>query len=152
MQEAIFSQCFGGEEVAMKIKLDTDSLRFVGLFESVTGARVKDCLVGANKIIFVVEEGQAGLAIGKKGANIKTLQHKLNKKVEVVEFNSDPVKFAGNIFHPAKLGRSYVSKDSSDRITLHLSPESDKGLVKSKLRHAINLIKRYHNIDAVKVE
>ncbi|PIN99818.1 NusA-like transcription termination signal-binding factor [archaeon CG10_big_fil_rev_8_21_14_0_10_43_11] len=135
----------------VRIKLDTDSLRFVGLFESVTGARVKDCIVGNNKIIFVVEEGQAGLAIGRRGSNIVALQNKLNKKVEVIEFSQDPVKFASNIFHPAKLGRSYVSTDSSGNSILHLSPESDKGLVKSKFKYATQLIKRYHNITIVRL-
>ncbi len=135
----------------VKIKLDTDSLRFVGLFESITGANVKDCIVGNNKITFIVEEGQAGLAIGKRGSNIIALQNSLRRKVEVIEFSHDPVKFASNIFHPARLGRSYLSTDSNGNSILHLTPESDKGLVKSKLRHAVQLIKRYHDISTIRV-
>ncbi len=90
----------------VRIKLDTDSMRFVALFESVTGTVVKDCIISANKIVFVVKEGQAGLAIGKAGANIISLQDKLKRRVEVVEYSEDPVKFASNIFQPAELSKS----------------------------------------------
>lgn len=135
----------------VKIRLDTESMRFVALFESVTGAVVRDCIVNSNKIVFVVKEGQAGLAIGKAGSNVISLQDKLRKRVEVIEFSSDPVRFATNIFHPAELTKSYVSENSSGKKILYLNPKSDKGLVRSKLKYALDLIRRYHNIDMIKI-
>jgi len=126
-------------------------MRFVALFESVTGAVVKDCIVGSNKITFIVKEGQAGLAIGKAGANVVALQNKLHKRIEVIEFSSDPLKFAANLFHPAELSESYLSENSSGKKILYLNPKSDKGLVRSKLKHALSIIQRYHDIDMIKV-
>jgi N utilization substance protein A len=135
----------------VKIKLNTDSMRFVALFESVTGAVVRDCVVNANKVVFIVKEGHAGLAIGKSGSNIALLQDKIKKKVEVIEFSSDPVKFASNIFHPAELSNSYIGENSSGKKILYLDPKSDKGLVRSKLRYALDLIQRYYDIDMIRI-
>jgi N utilization substance protein A len=135
----------------VKIRLDTDSMRFVALFESVTGAIVKDCIINAAKVVFIVKEGHAGLAIGKSGANIGLLQDRIKKRVEVIEFNCDPVKFASNIFHPAELSESYISENSSGKKILYLDPKTDKGLVRSKLRYALDLIQRYHKVDMIKI-
>ena len=135
----------------VKIRLDTETMRFVALFESVTGAVVKDCIVNSSKIVFIVKEGQAGLAIGKAGANVVMLQNKLRKRVEIIEFSDDPLKFAANIFHPAELSKSYVSENSSGRTILYLTPKSDRGLVRSKLKHALSLIQRYHDINMIRL-
>ena len=135
----------------VKIKLDTDSMRFLAMFEGLTGAMVKDCIVNANRVVFIVKESQAGLAIGRSGSNIISLQNKIKKKVEVVEFSDDPIKFASNIFYPAELTNSYVSENSSGKKILYLNPKSDKGLVRAKVRYALDLIQRYHKIDIIKV-
>jgi N utilization substance protein A len=135
----------------VSIKLDTDSMRFVALFENITGAIVKDCIVSVNKVVFIVKEGQAGLAIGRAGSNVISLQNKLRKRIEIIEFSSDPLKFAANLFHPAELSKSYVSENSSGKKILYLNPKSDRGLVRSKLRYALDIIQRYHSIDTIKL-
>ena len=54
------------------IKFTSREMRYIALFQSITGATVKDCIVDndLNRIIFVVKEGNIGMAIGKKGKNI----------------------------------------------------------------------------------
>ena len=37
-----------------------------------------------------------GLAIGKGGAHIKSLQNKIDRNVELVEYNEDPIKLLKN--------------------------------------------------------
>ena len=53
-----------------KIKLTSDELRLMSLFQNVTGAVARDCIVDnrMDRVIFVVNKGQMGLAIGKGGA------------------------------------------------------------------------------------
>ena len=62
------------------IKLSTDQMRLISLFQNVTKATARDCLDDEkqDRIIFVVNEGMMGLAIGKGGSNIKSLQNILN--------------------------------------------------------------------------
>ena len=59
------------------IKLTTDQMRLMSLFQNVTGATARDCVEDEkqDRVIFVVNAGKMGLAIGKGGSHIKTLQN-----------------------------------------------------------------------------
>ncbi len=85
----------------IEIKLNTDELRLMSLFQSITSATARDCIVDGrmDRVIFVVNKGQMGLAIGKGGATIKQLQNVVAKKVELVEFSEDPVEFIRNMLN-----------------------------------------------------
>jgi transcription termination/antitermination protein NusA len=50
-------------------------------------------------VIFIVNKGQMGLAIGKGGATIRQLQNVVAKKVELVEYSDDPSEFIRNILN-----------------------------------------------------
>ena len=65
-----------------KIKYDSESMKLITLFESMTGAKVKDCIAN-DKLVFVMEENEMGRAIGKNGINIKRLENKLKKKIKL---------------------------------------------------------------------
>src|SRR5919202_4681628 len=84
-----------------KIKLTSDELRLISLFQSITGATARDCVVDdkMERVIFIVNKGQMGLAIGKGGATIKQLQNVVGKKVELVEYSDDPSEFIRNILN-----------------------------------------------------
>ena len=75
----------------------------MSLFEKITTARLKDCIIENNQIIFIVQPGMISKAIGKKGANVKTLENKLNRKIKIVEFDSQPVKFIKNFILPTRI-------------------------------------------------
>lgn len=81
-----------------EIKLTSDELRLMSLFQSITSATTRDCIVDdkMDRVIFVVNKGQMGLAIGKGGSTIKQLQNMVAKKIELVEFSEDPVEFIRN--------------------------------------------------------
>ena len=89
-------------KMTQAIKLTTDQIRLISLFQNVTKTTARDCLDDEkqNKIIFVVNEGKMGLAIGKGGSNIKSLQNILKRNVELVEYFSDPIKFLKNVLNP----------------------------------------------------
>ena len=72
----------------MGIKISTDEIKYIGLFESMTGATVKDCIFedNKNKIVYVVKEGDMGLAIGKNGANAQRVKETLNKPIDIIEY------------------------------------------------------------------
>ena len=64
-------------KMTQAIKLTTDQIRLISLFQNVTKTTARDCIDDEqqNKIIFVVNSGKMGLAIGKGGSNIKSLQN-----------------------------------------------------------------------------
>ena len=109
------------------IKLTTDQIRLISLFQNVTKTTARDCLDDEkqNKIIFVVNEGKMGLAIGKGGSNIKSLQNILKRHVELIEYFDDPIKFLKNIFNPKLLNE--VKLDTKQDGSLHATVIVDQG-------------------------
>ena len=67
------------------IKLTTDQIKLMSLFQNVTGATARDCIEDEkqDRVIFVVNQGKMGLAIGKGGATIRNLQNVVKKNVEL---------------------------------------------------------------------
>jgi N utilization substance protein A len=84
-----------------KIKLTSDEIRLISLFQGVTNATARDCVVDEkmDRVIFIVNKGQMGLAIGKGGMTIKQLQSVIGKKVELVEYSDDASMFIRNILN-----------------------------------------------------
>src|ERR671918_1382117 len=84
-----------------EIKLTSDEMRLISLFQSITSATARDCIVDnkMDRVIFVVNKGQMGLAIGKGGTTIKQLQNVVTKKVELVEHSEEAPEFISNILN-----------------------------------------------------
>ena len=89
----------------MSIKFSANEIRYIALFENMTGAMVKDCIIDDEhgKVTFVVKNGDMGLAIGKGGSSVSKVQRAVDRGVEVIEFNEDPAQFIRNILSPAEL-------------------------------------------------
>lgn len=89
--------------MATKIKYDISAMKFISVFESITGAGLKDCFMQNDKIIFIVKQGAIAKALGKRGINIKKLENLLKKKIKIIEFSTDILKFVKNIVHPLQI-------------------------------------------------
>ena len=97
-------------------------MKCISLFEKLTGAIVKDCVIEEGKAIFVVKEGDMGKAIGKGGSTIDKVRKAFGMNISVVEHAESPEKFIENIFMPVKPsslsirdGTAFVNIDSRDR-------------------------------------
>ena len=138
------------------IKLTTDQIRLISLFQNVTKTTARDCLDDEkqNKIIFVVNEGKMGLAIGKGGSNIKSLQNILKRNVELVEHFDDPIKFLKNILNSKLVNevKLDVKQDGSTHAIV-IVDQGKKGLVVGRegrnAEKARLFAKRYFNISNV---
>ena len=139
--------------MTLTIKLTTDQIRLMSLFQNVTKTTAHDCIedVKKDRIIFVVNEGRMGLAIGKGGSNIKNLQNILKRNVELVEYFDDPIKFLKNILNPKLINDVHLN-DRSDgsKQAIVIVDSSKKGLVVGRegrnAEKARLLSKRYFNI------
>jgi len=88
--------------VTQRIKLTSEELGLMSLFQNVSGAGVKDCVIDEKngRVIYVVNPGEMGRAIGKNGIVVKTLQRLVGKPVELVEYSDDPKTFIKNALEP----------------------------------------------------
>jgi transcription termination/antitermination protein NusA len=84
-----------------KIIYNQDVMGFITFFESMTHTGVKDCIEG-QQLIFVVDAGNVGKAIGRQGSNVKRLEHALNRKIKIVEFNPLATEFVKNLISPLR--------------------------------------------------
>ncbi len=142
--------------MGVRIKLSVESLRFINLFQSITKATVKDCIVDDDKVLFVVKEGQAGMAIGRDGVNIKNIQRLIKRRVEVVEFSSDLKRFINNLLRPVRVvDLEPVNRGDGKRV-FRVTVEGDGSVnprvyVKGKIKKSRFLLKNYFNIDDVTI-
>jgi len=139
----------------MGVKLSAESIRYLTLFESLTGASVKDCMIQDERIIFVVKKGDMGAAIGKGGINIERARELMSKRIEVVEHSDDPVEFIVNIFKPIRVSVKLIEKQDKRIAQVSVDPQY-KGLAIGKggknINKAKELAKRHHDIDDVVVK
>jgi N utilization substance protein A len=144
--------------MASGIKFTSLEMRFIALFQSITGATVKDCIVDSdlNRIIFVVKEGNIGMAIGKRGKNIHLLEKMTGKKHEVIEHSDNPAQFIKNALKPAKVDEVRITErmDGKTIAVISVNPR-DKGIAIGKNgRNAERirfLAKRYFQIHNVSI-
>ncbi len=141
-----------------EVKLSTEGIRYIALFESLTGARAKDCFedINNNRLIFVVKGGDMGLAIGKGGEHINRVKKTIGKHVEIIEHSDDPVEFVKNAFHPVSIKNvNLVSKDDK-RIAYVEVLTKEKGLAIGRDGKNIEKVKklslRHQNIDDVIIQ
>ena len=134
-----------------RIKYDSDLIKLMTMFESMTGAKVKDCILNEN-LIFVVEEGEMGKAIGRNGSNIKRIESRFKKRIKLIEFSNDAVKFVRNMLYPVEVIDINLE---SEVITIHGKDTSSKAMIigrdRQNINHLIEIVKRHFGIKDIKV-
>jgi len=106
----------------VEVKLTEDCMRLISQFESLTGAGSRDCVVDDRneRLIFVVNPGDMGLAIGKKGASIKKASEVMGKEDRGCGIQQQPRAVLKELFFTGK--RLRVS--SFPVKTMHVPPRS----------------------------
>jgi len=138
------------------VKFSTSEIRYIALFESMTGAMVKDLLVDEEngKLTFLVKKGDMGLAIGKRGSTVTKVQKTVDKGVEVIEHSDDPVEFITNLMAPAKVRSIRIlQKENGEKIATIEADSRNKrtaiGKAGQNIERARLLAKRQHNINNI---
>jgi N utilization substance protein A len=138
------------------VKFSTNEIRYIALFESMTGAMVKDLLVDEEngKLTFLVKKGDMGLAIGKRGSTVTKVQKTVDKGVEVIEHSDEPVEFITNLMAPAKIRSIRIlQKENGEKIATIEADSKNKrtaiGKAGQNIERARLLAKRQHNINNI---
>lgn len=141
-----------------EVKLSTDGIRYIALFENLTGARARDCFEDSenNRLIFVINNGDMGLAIGKGGDHINRVKKAIGKHVEIIEYSEDPAEFVKNAFHPVSIKNVNLVVKDDKRIAYVEVLTKEKGLAIGRDGKNIEKVKklsaRHHNIDDVIIQ
>lgn len=134
------------------MKLDLELIQYINLFEKVTRTKVRNCFYNKDGLVFIVNFGDCSKAIGKKAVNMRKLTRLINKKIKVVEYNKDPVRFINNFTSSVKL-ENIELKD--DEITLKVKSLKDKGLLIGRngknLEETKKVMDYYFNIKKIKI-
>ncbi|HDI31566.1 MAG TPA: NusA-like transcription termination signal-binding factor [Thermofilum sp.] len=141
------------------VKLTDLEMKYISLVESLTGTTVIDCIIdnNNNRIIFLVKKGQAGLAVGRDGNNVKRLRKLIGKDVEIVEYSDTLEDLIKNSLFPARVTSIRLRKDSSGRkIVIATVPPNEKGIAIGRegknIARARLLARRYFDVDNVIVQ
>ena len=134
-----------------KIKYSLDIIQYISFFESLTGAKVKDCIAN-ERILFIVHENEMGKAIGKNGSNIKRIENMMKKNIRLAEFSNDIVQFIQNLINPLRVKEI---KQEEGIVNIYCPDTKTKGMLIGRDRHNINhlndVVKRYFDIKEIKV-
>ena len=123
----------------MAIKLETQNIRDIAVFERMTKVHVKDCIRDESGVYFMVEKGKSGLAIGRNGTIIKNVSRVLGKNVKVFEFSHDLPEMVKSMIPTAK------NVDISDKAVTVTIPNSERSVVIGRSGRNIKVMKEFLN-------
>lgn len=130
----------------------------MSLFQSLTGATARDCVIDQRmeRIIFTISQGQMGLAIGKSGEKIKKVQKALGKQIELVEWSDEPRQFLMNCLNPQLVKEiKLVERPDGSKAATVVVDEKKKGAILGKAgrnaEKARLLAKRYFSIETIHI-
>ncbi len=133
------------------MKLTNDDIKCMTLFQQLTGASARDCVVDKDTAIFVVSEGELGRAIGKGGSAIMRVRDAFRRRVEVVEYAEEPERFVRNIFSAVEIKSLKIDDSGASRIVQITVDPRDRGTAigrnGEKVKMARMLMQRYFGMD-----
>ncbi|KQC04630.1 MAG: transcription elongation factor NusA [Methanoculleus sp. SDB] len=141
-----------------EVILTEQTLQLMAQFEEITGAGSRDCIIDERneRLIFVINPGEMGRAIGKQGSSIKKASDILGKRIEVVEYSNDLEQFLKNCFLPAQvLSIEFEEREDGERVALVDVREEDRGIAIGKagknIFKAKQLVRRQYDIADVQL-
>lgn len=138
----------------MTIELTTKTIRFLTLFENITNVNVIDCFENGSTIYYIVEEGKAGLAIGKGGISIKHIEKILNKNVKVYEYSPNIVDFIKNLL-PMVKDVKVIEEEGKTIVEIKVNKQYKGHVIGrggEKIKIFKEILKRIHNISDLRVK
>ena len=140
-----------------EITFSNETVQYINMASKYSKANIKDCLVEDDRIIFVVEKGQLGIAIGSKAKNLEKLRTLFKKNIKFVEFDDDKERFIRNLCKPYQISNIITEGDENSmvRVRIEVSPR-DKSKLIGKGGRNINMIRklaqRHHPIKDVQIK
>ncbi len=126
------------------MKLTLESINNINLFENLTGAKVKDCLIDEEGLLFLVEEGNVKRALGPNNAHLHRISSILKKNIKIIAFSSDVCKFVANLIYPQKIDGIFLENKV---VKIVVEDTATKGKIfgrsRENLKRINSLVKNY---------
>jgi N utilization substance protein A len=126
--------------------------RYIEELRIITRSTALDCIIDDqfDRVIYVIKKGDMGIAIGKKGDNIKKMQRVLGKRIEMVEEAATIEEFIANILKPAEISGTVID-EKTGKLNILVKRKGDLGIAIGKggsnVEKARILLKRFYNQD-----
>jgi len=115
--------------------IDIRLIRYLNLFERITGVSSKNCFFYNNSIFFAVPSFSVSKAIGENGRNVKRVSEILGKNIKIVSLPrgiNDAERFIRGIIEPITFKSLEVSQEA---IIIAASRQSKASLIgRNKVR------------------
>ncbi|MCH7659209.1 MAG: NusA-like transcription termination signal-binding factor [Euryarchaeota archaeon] len=134
--------------------LSDDARQFIARFDDETGATAIDCVVGDDRLVFVVSIGEMAQAIGPGGETIGRLEERLDRDIELVEDADRPEEFVANALSPAAVYHVTISENETLVAYVEVA-DGDRGVAigsgGKNIETARLLVKRHFDIDDIQL-
>jgi N utilization substance protein A len=144
------------KKMASGVKITNEEMQMMNIFETTTGAHTKDCIIDQklNRIIFIVKEGDMGLALGRQGSNLKRVKELLKKNIDVVEYTEIPEELVKKALAPARIKTvSMTQRKDGRKVAIVTVDAKDRGVAIGKggrnVEKARIIARRYLDIQDV---
>lgn len=140
----------------MTVTLSDAARQYIALFEDITGATARDCVVEDedDSVVIVVKPGEMGTAIGSGGQNVKELEETIGKDITLVEDADTAETFVANTLAPAAVYNVTISENNTTVAYVEVAQE-DTGVAIGKdgknIQLAKMLAKRHYDIDDIQL-
>ena len=138
------------------IMFSNEDMQYINMAINVTKTNIMDCLNLEDRVIFIVQKGQLGAAIGTKAKNLERLRSLFKKTIKFVEFDEDKEKFIINLFKPYKVNNITLEGDDESIVAKVQVDISEKSKIIGKGGRNIelirNLARRHHSIKDVQIK
>ena len=126
--------------------IDMKHMRYINLFEKVSGVHPKHCFVYNSAIVFVVPKDMLAKVIRDSGRDLKKMSEILGRKIKVAILPNgleDAEEFISAIVHPVQI-KSIEVKD--DLLIINAGPQNKAILIgrnKARLEEMKPIVKSY---------
>ncbi len=138
-----------------EITFSNETVQYISLANKYSGANIIDCVTEDDRVVFVVQKGNLGIAIGSKAKKLEKLRTLLKKNIKFVEFDEDKQRFIRNLCKPYDVKNVVIGGNESECIAkIEVNPR-DKSKLIGKGGRNINMIRtlarRHHTIKDVQI-
>ncbi len=131
------------------MKYTLEIIKYITLFENLTGAKVKDCIPEPEQLVFIVEEQTFSKALQGK----KRIEGLIKKDVKLIKYSDDIQTFIQQLIYPVQADVTL----EQNIITITPQNSSDRGKIygrgRERLDKILALVKRYFtSIESINVK
>jgi N utilization substance protein A len=138
------------------ILLSNENMQYINIAIKITKTDIIDCVIQEDKLIFIVQQGQLGAAIGIKAKNLEKLRGLFKKNIKFVEFHPDKEQFIINLCKPYKIKKVELEGNNDSFVAKVDVEVSDKSKIIGKGGRNIEIIRqlaqRHHSFKDVQIK